>query len=64
MDIAILNHPTGNVDIIRGIDLDWFIDKYEGDIGEYLKDCGYNRYNIEWMSSEVIKVNETEKENI
>lgn len=60
MDIAIFNHQIVEVDIIRGIDQDLFEAKYEGDIGEYLEDCGYNRYNIEWMSSDEIKVNEIE----
>ena len=60
MDIAIFNYQTGEVDIIRGIDQNLFEAKYEGDTGEYLKDCGYNRSNIEWMSSDEIKVNEIE----
>lgn len=64
MDIAVLNYPTGEVDIIRGIDQDLFEDKYEGEIGLYLKDLGYVLYNIYWMSSDEIKVNEIEKENI
>lgn len=64
MDIAVLNYPTGEVDIIKGIDQDLFEDKYEGEIGLYLKDLGYELYNIYWMSSDEIKVNEIEKENI
>ncbi len=64
MDIAVLNYPTGEVDIIRGIDQYLFEDKYEGEIRLYLKDLGYELYNIYWMSSDEIKVNEIEKENI
>lgn len=58
MDIAILNYPTGEVDVIRGIDWNNIEAKYEGNVEEYLDDCGYNTHDIHYMTSNEIKINE------
>lgn len=58
MDIVILNYPTGEVDVIRGLDERLIEAKYEGNIEEYLDDCGYNTHNIHYMSTKKFKLNE------
>lgn len=60
MDIVILNYPTGEVDVIRGLELDNIEAKYEGSIEEYLNDCGYNTHDINYMCVEDFKLNEIE----
>lgn len=58
MDIAIFNYPTGEVDVIRGLDDDVIQAQYEGDIEEYLDDCGYNIHDIHYMCADEIVINE------
>ena len=58
MDIAILKYPTGEVDVIRGLNDDIIQAQYEGDIEEYLDDCGYNIHDIHYMCAIEIKVSE------
>lgn len=58
MDIAILNYSTGEVDVIRGVDEDVIQAQYEGDIEEYLDDCGYDVNDIHYMCSETLVIND------
>lgn len=58
MDIAVLNYPTGEVDVIRGLDDDVIQAQYEGDIEEYLDDCGYNIHAIHYMCADEIVIND------
>lgn len=58
MNIVILNYPTGEVDVIKGIDDDFIEAKYEGDIEEYLDDCGYKTSDIHYMYADTLVINE------
>lgn len=58
MDIAILNYPTGQVDVLRGVDEDVIQAQYEGDIEEYLDDCGYNFDDIRYMCADELTIND------
>ena len=49
MDIVILNYPTGEVDVIRGLDTDVIETHYEGDIELYLSEQGYSVHDIHYM---------------
>lgn len=64
MDIAILNYATGSVDIIRGLNEDFIEAAYEGDIDEYLYDCGYDTSDIYYLVRKEIKINEIKPEDI
>ena len=58
MDIAILNYVTGEVDILRNVDMDLIDHEYHGEIEEYLDRIGYDLNDINWMSSKNIVVND------
>ena len=58
MDIAILNYVTGEVDILRNVDMDLIDHEYHGEIEEYLDRIGYKLNDIEWMNCENIVVND------
>lgn len=58
MDIAILNYNTGEVDILRNVDMDLIDHEYNGDIEEYLDEIGYSLKYINWMSSKNIVIND------
>ena len=58
MDIAILNYVTGEVDILRNVDMDLIDHEYHGEIEEYLDRIGYDLNDINWMSSKNIIVND------
>ena len=59
MDIAILNYNTGEVDILRNIDMDLIDHEYHGEIEEYLDRIGYRTNDIEWMSCKNIIITES-----
>jgi hypothetical protein len=61
MDIAILNYPTGEVDVIREVSDSLIEAKYEGDVEWYLDDCGYNTSHIHYMCSNNIIINDNNK---
>lgn len=61
MDIAILNYPTGEVDVIRGLNNDILEAQYEGDVEWYLDDCGYKVSDIYYMCSDNIIINDNDK---
>lgn len=58
MDIVILNYPTGEVDVIRGLDADVIETHYEGDIELYLSEQGYSVHDIHYMCTDELIVNE------
>ena len=58
MDIAILNYVTGEVDILRNVDMDLIDHEYHGEIEEYLDRIGYDLNDINWMSSKNIVIND------
>ena len=58
MDIAILNYVTGEVDILRNVDMDLIDHEYHGEIEEYLDRIGYSLKHINWMSSKNMIVND------
>lgn len=58
MDIAILNYPTGEVDVLRGIDADFVSVFFADDIEAYLEDRGYNIHDIHYMCADEIVINE------
>ena len=58
MDIAILNYVTGEVDILRNVDMDLIDHEYNGEIEEYLDRIGYSLKHINWMSSKNMIVND------
>lgn len=64
MDIVILNYPMGEVDVIRGIDNDLIEAKYEGDVEEYLHDCGYEKDEVSFMCVEEFKLNTIKPEEL
>lgn len=57
MDIAILNYPTDEVDVIRGLNAEVIEAQYEGDIEECLDDCGYNIRDIHYMCTDKLVIN-------
>lgn len=58
MDIVILNYPTGEVDIIRGLDAEVIETQYEGNIESYLYEQGYSVHDIHYMCTDELIVNE------
>lgn len=58
MDIAILNYPTGEVDVLRGIDVDFISDIFADDVEAYLESVGYNIHDIHYMCADEIVINE------
>lgn len=58
MDIAIFNYPTCEIDIIRGIDVDFVETFFGGDIELYLEDIGYCIDDIHYMCAEELPINE------
>lgn len=64
MDIVVLNYPTGEVDVIRGIDEDLIEAKYEGNVGEYLYDCGYREDEVSFMCVDKFKLNTIKPEEL
>ena len=61
MDIAILNYPTGEVDILRNVDDDMIHNKFEDNVELYLDSIGYRVNDIYWMANDYnIVVNDDE----
>ena len=58
MDIAILNYPTGKVDILRDVEIR-FAYVFSDDVEDFLKYQGYKLEDIHYMCSEEIIINET-----
>lgn len=58
MDIAILNYPTGEVDVIRGIDVDYIDESFGGDVELYLDKQGYNINDIHYMCVDELVIND------
>lgn len=52
MDIAILNYPTGEVDILRNVDDDMIHNKFEDNVELYLDSIGYRVNDIYWMAND------------
>lgn len=61
MDIAILNYPTGEVDILRNVDDDMIHNKFEDNVELYLDSIGYRVNDIYWMADDYnIVINDDE----
>lgn len=58
MDIAILNYPTGEVDVLRNIDPDFVSTFFGDDMELYLEDRGYNVNDIHYMCSDELAIND------
>ena len=58
MDIAILNYPTGEVDILRNVDESLIDSEFGGDVEMYLDSIGYRVNNIHWMCGDNMIVND------
>ena len=58
MDIAILNYPTGEVDILRNVDESLVDNEFGGDVEMYLDSIGYRVNDIYWMGSDNMVVND------
>lgn len=58
MDIAVLNYPTGEVDILRDVEIR-FSYVFSDDVEDFLKYQGYELEDIHYMCSEEIIINET-----
>lgn len=50
MDIAVLNYPTGEVDILRNV--------FCEDVESFLENQGYNLHDIHYMCSEEMIIND------
>jgi ubiquinone biosynthesis protein Coq4 len=58
MDIAILNYPTGELDVLRNIDPDFVSTFFDDDMELYLEDRGYNIHDIHYMCTDELVINE------
>lgn len=57
MDIAVLDYRQRSVVIIKDIDEGYIKTKYKSDVSKWLvKERGFNRCDISWMSAEKLKV--------
>ena len=52
MNIIILNYPTGEVDILKNVDIDFVDTFFGGDVALYLEDKGYKISDISYMCTE------------
>lgn len=58
MDIAILNYPTGQVDVLRGVDEDFLSDIFADEVECYLESQGYNINDIHYMCADELTIND------
>ena len=57
MDIAILNYPTGEVDIIRDAQV-YFNYQFTDSVEEFLEAQGYNINEIHYMCADELTIND------